>query len=461
MKSLSVTAKTTIVSSLLALLFLSVGGVVLDNVVQIMVRNSADATLRSQLNALAATIEAVSPSNVADPLDPLPPGQLAVVTNHSGVTLLNSFAKIPNSSHLPFVSLPINKLSRFSTNSQEYWVIRTLVPGPDGSWEVVVSQNSQLSSLFTRKVIFLLSGFGAFLIFVIWAGSLLLSRYVLNPVKRMRISAEEMIKNDERGTLPVSTADDEISKLAQTLNQLLDALHESLDRQSQLIADVSHELRTPLAVLQTRLQLAIGNEDQLHRKLELGKMLESSMVLSNMLNQILYLARNPLPPDKQSTTPEQIKKLIFEVIDNLRVLASRRSITIDCTVDLDLSIQISSDGLERVLINLISNSLSSIDFAGSIIVSLSQTPLETILLVEDSGKGFDPEFIPTALERFSRAESTRSRETGGFGLGLFLVKVILDSCEGKVEIANRGSEPGASVRVFLKNVTENLHRKSL
>lgn len=430
----------------------------LTSVVQVIVRNSADSTLRSQLGALAATIEAITPENAADSLDPLFPGQLAVVRNHSGLVLLDSFAKIPKNSHLSYESLPVNKLGRFSINSQEYWAIRTLVPGPDGNWEVVVSQNNQLSRPFTHKVIFLLFGFGAFLIFVIWSGSLLLSRYVLRPVKRMRVRAEEMIENQQRGSLPVSTADDEISKLAQTLNLLLDALHESLDKQSRLVADVSHELRTPLAVLQSRLQLAIGKEERVESKLELNKMLESSMELTNMLNQILYLARNPIPAIKQSSNPEQIKDLLWKTVDNLRLLASKRSISIDCTLDLAESVQLSLDGLERILINLISNSLASVDVGGLITVNISQTPDETLLVVEDSGKGFDSEFIPRALERFSRADYSRSRETGGFGLGLSLVKVILDSCGGRIEISNRESEAGARVRVLLNNVAESSHR---
>ena len=455
MKSLSVTAKTTLVSSLLALLFLSVGGLVLANVVQVMVRNSADSTLRSQLGALAATIEAIPDENVGDSLDPLSPGQLAVVRNPSGLILLNSFAKIPNNSHISFESLQRNKLARFSINSQEYWAIRTLVSGPGGDWEVVVSQTNQLSRPFTHKVILLIFGFGAFLIFTIWSGSLFLSGYVLRPVKRMRARAEEMIDNQARGPLPVSTADDEISKLAQTLNLLLDALHESLDQQRQLVADVSHELRTPLSVLQSRLQLAIGNEERIDSKLELRKMLESSMALTNMLNQILYLARNPIPAVKQNSTPDQIRDLVWKTVDNLRLLASKRSISIDCTVDLIDSVQISLDALERVLINLISNSLASVEVGGSITANISQTPLETILIVEDSGKGFDPEFIPRALERFSRADYSRSREIGGFGLGLSLVKVILDSCEGRIEISNSESEIGARVKVTLKNMVES------
>lgn len=458
MKSLTVTAKTTLVSSLLALLFLSGGGVVLDNVVQIMVKNSADSTLRSQLNALSATIEGITIENVGDALDPLSPGQLAVVRNHSGLILLNSFAKLPNQSVLPFHSLTPNKLENFSLNGQEYWGIRAFLPGPDGLWEVVVSQNNQLSHLFTRKVIFLLFGFGGFLIFAIWAGSLFLSRYLLRPVKRMRTRAEEMIKNQQRGTLPVSTADDEISRLAKTLNQLLNALHESLDRQSQLIADVSHELRTPLAVLQTRLQLAISSEDREEQKVELSKMFVNSMALTNLLNQILSLARNPIAASRQISTPDQVKSLLLMCIDSMRLLASRKSVSIVCSLELNHPVQVSFDGLERTINNLLANSLASVEIGGSICVSVSQTAEQTLLVVEDSGKGFDPEFIPKALERFSRADSSRSRERGGFGLGLSLVKVILDSCEGQIAISNRESEPGARVVITLKNVTESSHR---
>jgi signal transduction histidine kinase len=274
----------------------------------------------------------------------------------------------------------------------------------------------------------------------------------------MRIRAEELIKNQERGSLPVSTADDEISNLARTLNQLLEALHASLSQQSQLIADVSHELRTPLAVLQSRLQLAINSEERLEQKLELAKMLESSMSLTNMLNQILFLARNSPSANNQISTAPEMRELFFNTIDSMRLLASKRSIVIEGSVEVEYSAQISIDGLERILNNLIANSLASVEAGGTITVDLSQTELVTKLVVRDSGVGFPPEFIPKALERFSRADSSRSRQTGGFGLGLSLVKAILDSCDGDIEIENLPEKQGAKISLTLKNVTVSPHR---
>ncbi len=457
-KSLSVTAKTALVSSLFAIMFLSIGGFALDNVLQTIAENSAESTLRSELSALASTIEALTPENATDPLDPLPPGQLAVVRNPSGLTLLNSFSKFSIVSQTPLRALPVSKVETFQINGQEYWGIRQYVPGPNGLWEVVVSQSNQLNKLFSHQVIYLLLSFGGILIVVIWLGSLLLANFVLHPVKEMRIRAEELIKNQERGSLPVSTADDEISNLARTLNQLLEALHASLSQQSQLIADVSHELRTPLAVLQSRLQLAINSEERSEHRLELAKMLESSMSLTNMLNQILFLARNSPSANNQISTATEMRELFFNTIDSMRLLASKRSIVIEGSVEVEHSAQISIDGLERILNNLIANSLASVEAGGTITVDVSQTECVTKLVVRDSGVGFPPDFIPKALERFSRADSSRSRETGGFGLGLSLVKAILDSCDGDIEIENLPDGQGAKISLTLKNVTVSPHR---
>ena len=458
MKNLTVTAKTALVSSLLALTLLASGGVVLNSVVKIIEKSSADSTLKSELNALATTIEAITPKNISDALDPLPPGQLAIVRNHSGLSLLNSFSKFPVNQSQTLGSLALNKISNVGFNHQEYWAIRTLIPGPDGSWEVVVAQNSQLTRLFTRQVIYLLFAFGTFLILLVWLGSLVLSRFVLRPVKLMRTRAEELIKNRENGSLPVSAADDEISKLGKTLNQLLGALHHSLNQQSQLIADVSHELRTPLAVLQARLQVAISAEERESNKEDLKRMLENSLYLSNMLNQILFLARNPNAAETQRCSAIEARTILLNSVDNMRLLASKKSISIDCSVDLTHSFEISTDGLERIITNLISNSLSNVEVGGAILITIAQTPLETLLTVEDSGKGFDPDFIPRALERFSRSDSSRSRETGGFGLGLSLVKAILDSCSGKIEINNLPGGTGARVAISLKTVAVTSHR---
>ena len=459
MRSLSVTKKTALLSSFLALFFLGASGIIFTNIFQVIIKNSANITLQSQLSTLSVSLEALTPGNTGDGLDPLPPGQLAVVRNDSGVVLLNSFAKTASLSVLNFESLPLDRLERVEIDSKEFWAIRSYVPSPTGRWEVVVSQSNQFNQFLSHKIVYLLFGFGAFLSLIIWLGSLLLSIYVLKPVKKMRIKAQTLVTNEVHEYLPISDADDEISRLAETLNKLLGKLHSSLDRQGQLVADVSHELRTPLAILQSRLELVISKEDRDLNKVELIRVLDSARKLTEILNQILHLARNPVPASQQRSTPQEIEILLLNTVDNLRLISSTKAITIDLKFEVDHPVQIGIDGLERIIINVVANAIASIGADGEIEIKMIQGEAETVLTVQDSGKGFDPDFVPVSVERFLKSDEIAGREIGGFGLGLSLVKVIVDSCGGDMELSNVPDGHGALVTIKLRNKAENLYRK--
>jgi two-component system phosphate regulon sensor histidine kinase PhoR len=153
----------------------------------------------------------------------------------------------------------------------------------------------------------------------------------------------------------------------------------------------------------------------------------------------------------QSAEPDKISALLSKTVDNLRILASKKGIAIDFAINLNKPVQVAIDGLERVLINLITNAIESTPAHGSIAVNFSQNGEGAELSVEDTGTGFDSDFISYAFDRFSRSDAEQIEEKNGFGLGLSLVKVIVDSCEGTVEVANKRVGQGAVVTTWFKN----------
>ena len=127
----------------------------------------------------------------------------------------------------------------------------------------------------------------------------------------------------------------------------------------------------------------------------------------------------------------------------------KKNLNIDYEISLERIIVIPPQNLRRILDNLLSNAVSNSDFAGEINLQLKESGSFANLTIIDSGQGFPEEFIPLAFERFTRADSSRNRESGGSGLGLSLVKSIVDTNGGQVTIQNR-INGGAKVEVLLK-----------
>jgi signal transduction histidine kinase len=241
----------------------------------------------------------------------------------------------------------------------------------------------------------------------------------------------------------VPRANDEISRLAVTLNQMLSRLHASIEHERRFVADASHELRTPLALLRTEIELALRRPRPVEElRAALHSALDETDRLSRLANDLLLLARaeeGPLPLTREGiptgalfgTVSRRFASRVFEAGRDLKVTGA------DATVDAD------ADRLGQALDNLVENSLAY--GAGDIELFARRSNGSIELHVADSGKGFDEEFLARAFDRFSRADHTRA--TSGAGLGLSIVRLIAESHGGSVAAANR---PDGGADVWLR-----------
>ena len=242
----------------------------------------------------------------------------------------------------------------------------------------------------------------------------LLAGALLRPVEQMRRGAAEISAETPGGRLPLPRADDEISRLGQTLNEMLRRLENGLARERRFVADASHELRTPLALLRTELELARRrdrSEEELRAALDsateevdrLGRLAEDLLVLARMDEGKLPLRREPI----------QVKEL-------LEAVARRFQYTIQIDAPNGDTLVGDRLRLEQALGNLVDNALRH--GAGPVRVEAQRHNASMHLRVSDQGPGFPPELLPTAFERFTRGDEARER--GGAGLGLAIVAAV-------------------------------------
>jgi signal transduction histidine kinase len=243
---------------------------------------------------------------------------------------------------------------------------------------------------------------------------------------------------DER--LPVPPADDEVSRLGETLNAMLARLEDGLERERRFVADASHELRTPLALLKTELALASKpgrSEEELRAAIE--SVAEATNRLTRIADDLLLLARAEQGGLRLKT--EQV-----DVMDILEDVGGRFRTDRKISVAHGDPLVVPADRLrlEQALTNLVDNALRH--GKGAITVSAVAENGTAELHVVDEGAGFGEGFLPQAFERFTRGDE--SREGGGSGLGLSIVATIARAHHGSACAANlRGG--GADVWISL------------
>ena len=254
----------------------------------------------------------------------------------------------------------------------------------------------------------------------------------LRPVEAMRAQAAEISDEPGEHRLPVPPAQDELQRLGETLNQMLERLDTAIQRERSFVDDASHELRTPLALHKAELELALrygGTQEEL--RTSIASAIEEADRLTQLAEDLLVVARadkGGLPIERR---PLQVAELFGSVRGVGRRLAeSGRPLAVD---DSDrLVVEGDRGRLEQALGNLVENALCH--GAGPIRL-WARTGADGVQLhVSDGGPGFPEDFLPHAFERFRRADVARSE--GGSGLGLAIVEAIAAAHGGRAGAAN-------------------------
>jgi signal transduction histidine kinase len=266
----------------------------------------------------------------------------------------------------------------------------------------------------------------------------------LRPVEAMRRRAQGVSFESPDERLPLPRAHDEIRRLGETLNEMLDRLRRSFERERRFVADASHELRTPVAVIKTELEGALrvsGHAPGVRAGLVAA--VEECDHLAQLIEDLLVLARSAegeLPVRAEAVVAEE---LLEGVRERFLERARERGRAISIYAENGLRLEADPLRMRQALGNLVDNALRYGD--GEIVLAArALDDGEAELSVTDHGAGFPSELGDRAFERFTRADSARTRD--GTGLGLAIVRAIAHAHGGTADIA---TGPGAVVRIAL------------
>ena len=279
---------------------------------------------------------------------------------------------------------------------------------------------------------FMLAAPAALLLAIIAA--YVLAAAALRPVEAMRRRAGAVSAATPGRRLPVPAADDEISALAVTLNEMLERLEAAFEHERRFVADASHELRTPLALLRTELDLAL-RRPRSREELEsaLRSAAEETERLSRLAEDLLLIAR--ADQGRLPVRPERLHA--SELLERVEARFATHAATLGRSLEVDVGddpeVVADPARIEQAMGNLIANALEH--GAGAVTVTARREGGLVELHVTDEGPGLPPGFAARAFDRFSRPDDGRS--SGGTGLGLAIVDLIARAHGGEAHIANR------------------------
>ncbi len=266
-------------------------------------------------------------------------------------------------------------------------------------------------------------------------GGHLLARRLLGPLARLADGARRITAEQLHERLPEERSGREVDGLRQAFNDTLARLEASFEQLRRFTADASHELRTPLTALRSvgEVGLSTARDPAAYREV-IGSMLEEVDRLTRLADELLTLARAEAGESRLRPEPLDLSALAGEVVERLGVLAEERGQTLELEAPAPAPVQGDRLVLRQALVNLVDNAIKYSPERTRVRVRTGVGDGQAWAEVVDQGPGLAAEHRERVFERFYRVDKSRSREVGGTGLGLALVKWAAEAHHGKVEL---------------------------
>ncbi|MGD0281264.1 MAG: ATP-binding protein [Dissulfurispiraceae bacterium] len=282
------------------------------------------------------------------------------------------------------------------------------------------------------------------------SGGFLIAHRALTPIKDISETIDKISESNLSERISIEDIPPELRILASSFNRTFDRLEMAFIRQKQFAADASHELRTPLSVILSQSEIILRKDrTDVEYRNTLATIREAAKMMSEIVRKLLAIAK--LSADKFELRCERIDlgEIISESVKLLSPLAEHRGVSIDISQVRPLAVPGDRALLSELFNNLIGNAIKYNVPDGKIYINLVKEQETVVTQIRDTGIGIPEEDLAKVFDRFYRVDKSRSRETGGAGLGLSICNEIVKLHNGRIEIKSKVAE-GSTVFVFLK-----------
>lgn len=263
----------------------------------------------------------------------------------------------------------------------------------------------------------------------------LLFRQIIAPVRAVTGAAQRIAAGDLKGRIQVKSGD-EIGQLARTYNQMADALAHDRQLRQNMVADIAHELRTPLSVIQGNLEAMLDGVLPASPE-EIASLRDETALLGRLVSDLRLLSLAEAGQLKLEKVETDLGELALRVLASLRPQAESNQVDLISEIAESLPrLALDADRMSQVLHNLLGNALRHAPSGGKVTLRIAaegQAAKRKVQVeVTDTGSGIAPEDLPYVFDRFYRADKSRNRSSGGSGIGLAIVKQLVEAHGGQV-----------------------------
>jgi len=430
----SIRVRTTVAAVIVFSVAMSLASVAMVTVLTRSLTRQVATTAFSQADALAEEIE------LGIPLEDLVLGvstddeEFVQIVDDEGDVLASS----PNVAGLSIiepvrpgatVTVPARNPPDVEPLDEPFLLVGRDIRGAGDIEEVIVGRNLETVAEARATLTVALAFIMPLLLLVVGLVTWLVAARALSPVDAIRAEVDAISTRDLHRRVPDPPGDDEISRLAATMNRMLERLDAGQQRARRFVSDASHELRSPVAAIRQFAEVALAHPERTAVSELAEVVLEEDVRLQRLVEDLLLLTRIDEGTIPHPTGAVDLDDLLLEDAARLRA-----------TTDLKIDVHSVSAGrvigdaeqLERLIRNLTDNAARHA--RGVVRLSLQEVGGRTILCVDDDGIGVDPAEREHVFQRFVRLDAARDRDSGGSGLGLSIVREVATFHGGAVRI---------------------------
>jgi len=337
--------------------------------------------------------------------------------------------------------LPVDNVASFPLSGAESAYLVETEDAEDGSVIAVAVSREEVDDSVGALVPLLLIGLPVLLL-VVGGTTWLMTGRALAPVDRIRAEVDGITSDRLERRVPEPGSRDEVQRLAETMNRMLERLQHARERQQQFVADASHELRSPLASIRQTAEVARAHPGALGEGELSEAVLEESARMERLVGQLLMLTR--VDEGALVATPRDVDVDDLALTEGTRV--RRSGLRVDTQAVAPGRVRGDPNALAQVARNLVDNAVRHAE--DQIALTVRERARTVELVVEDDGHGVAPDDRERIFERFVRLDEARGRDAGGSGLGLAIVAEIVRAHGGTVTVSD-GRLGGAAFTVVL------------
>lgn len=324
-----------------------------------------------------------------------------------------------------------------------YRVVAASADTAGGRFTVLVARSLDPTEDTVAAVIALLAGGLPVLVLLVGATTWIVTGRAMRPVEAIRREVTAITNAQLGRRVPEPDGDDEVARLARTMNEMLGRLEASRDRQQRFVSDAGHELRSPIATIRHELETLLANPDRADITELASGLLVEDLRMQTLVEDLLVLARSDEGTLALNRRPVDLDDIVLAEAARLR---GRAVVRVDASGVSAGQVLGDPTQLARVIRNLVDNA----ERHATSVVSLTvgEADGQVVVVVADDGPGIPPADRARVFDRFTRLDDARARRTGGYGLGLAIVRDVVGAHGGTVTIDDAAGG-GARVVVAL------------